>query len=42
MRLPFGSLVFLYFFLLKNLLFIFSKRNFVVLFRDEEFSNFLT
>lgn len=41
MRLPFGSLVFLYFFLLKNLLFIFSKRNFVVLFRDEEISNFL-
>ncbi len=41
MRLPFGSLVFLCFFLLKNLLFIFSKRNFVVLFRDEEIFNFL-
>ena len=41
MGLPYGSLVFLCFFLLKNLPFIFSKRNFVVLFRDEEFSNFL-
>lgn len=41
MGLPQGSLVFLCFFLLKNLLFIFSKRNFVVLFRDEEIFNFL-
>lgn len=41
MRLPYGSLVFLCFFLLKNLLFIFSKRNFMVLFRDEEIFNFL-
>ncbi len=40
MRLPKGSLIFCVF-LLKNLLFIFSKRNFVVLFRDEEISNFL-
>lgn len=41
MGLPCGSLFFCAFFLLKNLLFIFSKRNFVVLFRDEEISNFL-
>lgn len=41
MRLPKGSLIFFAFFLLKNLLFIFSKRNFVVLFRDEEIFNFL-